>query len=51
MKRLLTTKEASEVLGISVQTLYKLVDSGKIKCYKITPRIWRFNYDEITKEI
>ncbi|MGN1093008.1 MAG: helix-turn-helix domain-containing protein [Monoglobaceae bacterium] len=47
MNRLLNTKEACEYMNICKNTLYELVKQGKIKCYKITPKLWRFKLEDL----
>lgn len=52
-KLLLTRHEAAQVLNISVDTLDKLRNNGKIRCVRIRARVY-FSPDElkafITKE-
>ncbi len=44
--RWLSTKEASEKLGLTLRTLYKLIDEGQIPAYKFG-RVIRLKEDEI----
>jgi excisionase family DNA binding protein len=39
MERLLTYKEAAEIIGVSVRTLQKLVGSGDIACVRLGRKV------------
>ena len=36
LKRFLTVKEVAEELNVSVDTVYKLIESGKITAHKVS---------------
>ncbi len=42
----LGSKETAEVLGISLRTIYRLVDDGQLPAYQIG-RVIRFKRDEV----
>ncbi len=44
--RWLSTKEASQSLGLTLRTLYKLIDEGQIPAYKFG-RVIRLKEDEV----
>ena len=46
MKKYYTAKQVMEVLQISRSTLYRLVKSGSLKCYKIS-NLNRFDEQDI----
>ena len=37
-KYMLTVQEASRVLGVSVHTVYRLINSGELSTVKVSPR-------------
>lgn len=37
-KYMLTVSEASKMLGVSVHTVYRLIESGALKCKRISVR-------------
>lgn len=37
-KYMLTVQEAARVLGVSVHTVYRLIDSGELAAIKVSPR-------------
>lgn len=45
--RWLSTAEASERLGVTLRTLYRLVDEGRLPAYKIG-RVIRVKEDDVT---
>jgi excisionase family DNA binding protein len=45
----LTTRQVSERLGVGVQTVYKLVDSGTLKAFKFGARLIRIRADEVER--
>ena len=47
-KLVLEIKEVSEMLGVSVSTLYKWVSEKKIPCYKVG-RLVKFRQSDIEK--
>jgi excisionase family DNA binding protein len=49
-RRLIVVKEAADYLGISASTLYRLLDTGKIKAIKINSE-WRFTYEGLDEWI
>lgn len=46
-KELLTPKEATQLLGICLTTLWLWVRQGKIKKYALTPRSIRYKRSEL----
>ena len=36
--RLLTVKEAAEILRVSIPTVYRYIDSGELRATKLSPR-------------
>lgn len=47
IKRLLTTTEVANILGISAKTVHKLVREGKLGCVQITTKERRFTEGQI----
>jgi excisionase family DNA binding protein len=45
--RLLSPKNVSEILGISVKTVHKLVRDGKLGCVQVNDRDRRFTEDQV----
>lgn len=37
-KYMLTVNEASKMLGVSIHTVYRLIESGDLKCKKMSVR-------------
>lgn len=37
-KYMLTVQETAKVLGVSVHTVYRLIDSGELSAIKVSPR-------------
>lgn len=50
-KYMLTVQEASRVLGISIHTVYRLINSGDLLAVKISPRKTVIKAEEIEKYI
>ena len=50
LTRLLSIKEVIEILNISRATLYRMIDAGEIKAYKIGKGV-RFKQEEIEEYI
>ncbi len=50
LTRLLSIKEVIEILNIGRATLYRMIDAGEIKAYKIGKGV-RFKQEEIEKYI
>lgn len=46
MSRLLTTREAADLLGVSLITIYRWAENGVIPGIKFG-RLWRFNRDTL----
>ncbi len=51
MNKLLTEEEAARRLGISIDEVKKLVDSGKLPAYKIAGQYLRFKEEEVERLI
>jgi len=51
MEPLLKTKEVAEVFGIPPWAVLRLVRRGKLGAYRITPRLIRFDPDEVQRYI
>lgn len=50
-KYMLTVQEASRVLGISIHTVYRLINSGELSAIKVGPRKTVIKADEIERYI
>ena len=50
-KYMLTVQEASRVLGVSIHTVYRLINSGDLSAVKISPRKTVIKAEEIEKYI
>ena len=37
-KYMLTVRETAKILGISIHTVYRLIESGELKCKKMSVR-------------
>lgn len=46
---LVTLKEASEQLGVSVRTIRNWIDCGKLPVYRVGPRILRVKQRDVDK--
>lgn len=51
IKYMLTVQEASRVLGVSVHTVYRLIDSGDLSAVKISQRKTMIKAEEIERYI
>jgi excisionase family DNA binding protein len=49
--RLLSPKNVSEILGISVKTVHKLVRDGKLGCVQVNDRDRRFTEDQVREYV
>lgn len=47
--QLLTVRDVSEKLGIHLNTVYKLVNSGAIRSVKLGPRLTRIRSTELNR--
>jgi excisionase family DNA binding protein len=45
----LSVREAAEVMDVCRATVYKLIRENKLKCRKITPRLFKIEPAEISK--
>ncbi len=50
-KYMLTVQEASRVLGVSVHTVYRLINSGELSTVKISQRRTVIKAEELEKHI
>ena len=50
-KYMLTVQEVSRVLGVSVHTVYRLIDSGDLSAVKISQRKTMIKAEEVEKYI
>ena len=48
---MLTVQETSRVLGVSVHTVYRLIDSGDLSAVKISQRKTMIKAEEVEKYI
>jgi excisionase family DNA binding protein len=46
--QILTTKEVSEMLGVHMSTVYKLIKEGKIPSFRVGSD-WRFRREQIVR--
>ena len=44
--RWLSTREACDELGITLRTLYRIIDEGKLPCYQFG-RVYRLKTDDV----
>lgn len=51
IKYMLTVQEASRVLGVSVHTVYRLINSGDLSAVKISSRKTMIKAEEIERYI
>ncbi len=51
IKYMLTVQETSKVLGVSVHTVYRLIDSGDLSAVKISQRKTMIKAEEVEKYI
>jgi excisionase family DNA binding protein len=47
MEKLLSLKEVAYYLRVSVNTTYRMAESGQLPAFKISNRIWRVRVDDI----
>jgi len=40
---ILTTRDVMEILGISKELMYKLINSGQLPAYRLGSKTWRIN--------
>ena len=50
-KYMLTVQETARILGISIHTVYRLIDSGEISAVKVSPRKTVIKAEEIERYI
>lgn len=50
-KYMLTVREASKMLGVSIHTVYRFIESGALKCKKMSVRKTLIPAHEIEKYI
>ena len=50
-KYLLTVQETSRILGVSIHTVYRLIEAGKLSAIKISSRKTIIKVDEIQRYI
>ena len=50
-KYMLTVSEASKMLGVSIHTVYRLIESGTFKCKRISVRKTLISAHEIERYI
>ncbi len=50
-KYMLTVQETAKVLGVSVHTVYRLIESGEISAVKVSPRKTVIKAEEIERYI
>lgn len=51
MKYMLTVRETAKILGISIHTVYRLIESGELKCKKMNVRKTMIPAEEIERYI
>lgn len=51
MKYMLTVREAANILGVSVNTVYRLIESGELSAMKVSPRKTMIKAEEIERFI
>jgi DNA binding domain, excisionase family len=51
LKYFLSVKETANILGISIHTVYKLIESGEISAVKVSPRKTVIKAEEIERYI
>lgn len=47
MEKLYTIKECAEVLSVSVRTIYRWIDEGRIPYIQLSEHVYRFNRDDL----
>lgn len=50
-KYMLTVQETARLLGVSVHTVYRLIESGELSALKVSPRKTMIKAEEIEKYI
>ena len=50
-KYMLTVRETAKILSISIHTVYRLIESGELKCKKISVRKTMIPAEEIERYI
>lgn len=50
-KYMLTVRETAKILGTSIHTVYRLIESGELKCKKISVRKTMIPAEEIERYI
>lgn len=48
---MLTVREAEKILGVSVHTVYRLIESGELNAVKVSPRKTVIKAEEIERYI
>ena len=48
---MLTVRETAKILGISIHTVYRLIESGELKCKKMSVRKTMITAEEIERYI
>ena len=51
IKYMLTVKETANILGVSVNTVYRIIDSGELSAIKVSPRNTVIKADELERYI
>ncbi len=51
MKYMLTVQEISRVLGVSIHTIYRLINSGELSAVKVSPRKTVIKAEELERYI
>ncbi len=50
-----STRRAAEVLDVSINTIWRMCESGELRAYKIregkSPSPWRINYDSLVAHV
>ena len=49
----MSTARTAEMLGVSVQTIHRMIKAGELKAHKVRPRNspWVVNYDSVLKRV
>lgn len=50
-KYMLTVRETAKILGISIHTVYRLIEPGELKCKKMSVRKTMITAEEIERYI
>lgn len=51
IKYMLTVRETANILGVSVHTVYRLIESGELSAMKVSPRKTVIKAEEIERYI